>query len=66
MLSIAGQTAGPIGLKFFVDTHEWPGGCYRLKNELLFFVFKQFFPRTTPGPSASTVNNTCLNLAKPF
>jgi len=19
-------TAGPIGLKFFVDTHEWPGG----------------------------------------
>ena len=25
MLSIAGQTAGPIGLKFFVDT-GWPGG----------------------------------------
>ena len=25
MLSIAGQTAGPIGPKFFVDTHEWPG-----------------------------------------
>ena len=20
------QTAGPIGLKFFVDTHGWPGG----------------------------------------
>ena len=26
MLRIAGQTAGPIGLKFFVDTHGWPGG----------------------------------------
>ena len=23
MLRIAGQTAGPIGLKFFVDTHGW-------------------------------------------
>ena len=26
MFPIAGQTAGPIGLKFFVDTHVWPGG----------------------------------------
>ena len=26
MLSIVGQTAGPIGLKFFVDTHGWPMG----------------------------------------
>ena len=26
MLRIAGQTAGPIGLTFFVDTHGWPGG----------------------------------------
>ena len=32
MLRIAGQTAGPIGLNFFVDTHGWPGGCYSLKN----------------------------------
>ena len=23
MLRIAGQTTGPIGLKFFVDTHGW-------------------------------------------
>ena len=22
---IAGQTAGPIGLNFFVDTYGWPG-----------------------------------------
>jgi len=27
MLSIVGQTAGPIGLKFFVDTHGWPMGA---------------------------------------
>ena len=26
MFPIAGQTAGPIGLKCFVDTHGWPGG----------------------------------------
>ena len=26
MVSIAGQTAGPNGLKFFVDTYVWPGG----------------------------------------
>ena len=25
MLPIAGQTAGPNGLNFFVDTHGWPG-----------------------------------------
>ena len=26
MLPIAGQTAGPIGLTLFVDTHGWLGG----------------------------------------
>ena len=26
MFPIAGQTAGPNGLNFFVDTHRWPGG----------------------------------------
>ena len=26
MLPIAGKSAGPIGLKFFVDTHGWPHG----------------------------------------
>ena len=31
MFPIAGQTAGPIGLKFFVDTQGWPGG-YRLNK----------------------------------
>jgi len=40
MLSIAGQTAGPIGLTFFVDTH----GCYRLKKFDFFSnIFFNFF-----------------------
>ena len=29
MLPIAGQTAGPNGLNFFVDTHWWPGGVLK-------------------------------------
>ena len=36
MLPIAGQTAGPIGLTFFVDTQGWPGG---IKG----YFFKFFF-----------------------
>ena len=43
MLSIAGQTAGPIRLKFFVT-----GGCYRLKEI-------KICSRATLGPSASFV-----------
>jgi len=35
MLRIAGQTAEPIGVKFFVDTHGCPGEIF-LKN----FFFK--------------------------
>ena len=31
ILPIAGQTAGLNGLKFFVDTQECGGGCYRQK-----------------------------------
>ena len=42
MLRRAGQTAGPIGLKFFVDTHRWPGGVKGLKNSKN-FVLKFFF-----------------------
>ena len=39
MSYIAGQAAGPIGLNFFVDTHEWP--CYMKKKiELFFEIFK--------------------------
>ena len=38
MFPIAGQTAGPIGLKFLVDTQGWPGGDYRLKKKSIFFI----------------------------
>ena len=40
MFPIAGQTAGPIKLKFFVDTHVWPGG---VRLEKIRFFFKIFF-----------------------
>ena len=36
MLHIAGKTAGPIGLKFVVDTQWWPGS-------VIDFFFKFFF-----------------------
>ena len=39
MFPIAGQTAGPIGLKFFVDTQGWPG-VFKAKKIRSFF-----FPR---------------------
>ena len=32
MLPIAGQTAGPIGLKFAVDTHVWSGKAEKNLN----------------------------------
>ena len=55
MLRIAGQTVGPIGLKFFVDTHGRPGGVIGKK------IFEHFFPNNfflvfyhgKAGPSAS-------------
>ena len=51
MLSIAGQTAGPIGLKIFVDTHMGGRGVSKAKKlELLFSkFFFHFFLRATPG-----------------
>ena len=60
MFPIAGQMAGPIGLKFFVDTQGWPGSDIGYKNakkkfEIFFLSFfsKFIFPRATLGPSAS-------------
>ena len=50
MLPIAGRTAGPNGLKFFVDTQGFPWGVLGLENSIF---FKKKFPRATPGPSAS-------------
>jgi len=44
MLPIAGQMAGPIGLKFFVDTPGWPGGVIGHKIEFLKkYFFSNFF-----------------------
>ena len=49
MLPIAGKTARPIGLTFFVDTHGWPGGVLGFKknrsffSKFLFFKFKKMF-----------------------
>ena len=51
MLPIAGQTAGPNGLKFSVDTHKRPGVLKAKQNRIFFPTF--FFPRATPDPSAS-------------
>ena len=48
MLPIAGQTGGPIGLNFFVDTHGWSTCAVDFKKKIQFFI-----PRSTPGPSAS-------------
>ena len=43
MSPIARQTAGPNGLKFFVNTHGWPGVVFKaLKNDFspqFYFVF---------------------------
>ena len=60
MSPIDGETAEPIELKFVVDTHGQPGSFLRLKKFELFFnkflkvkTFFLFFPRATPGLSAS-------------
>ena len=58
MYPIAGQTAGPIGLTFFVDTHEWLGGAIgykKIRNKKNKKNSKFFFPRATPGPLASSI-----------
>ena len=71
MLLIAGQTAGPIGLNFYVDTPWVAGGRFRLKNSKILFLFLKllktffshflnvffnfFFQRATPDPSARKI-----------
>ena len=54
MLHIGGQTAGPIGLNFFVDTHGWSAGVLAKKYSKLFFpiFFNFLFKRQRPGLSA--------------
>ena len=56
MLPIAGQTAGPNGLNFFVDTHGWPGG-FKAKKFDFFFVLKKKFPWATPAFQLVTNKN---------
>ena len=58
MLPIAGQTARPIGLNIFGDTHGWPGdvlGQKTREKKFSTFFSSFFFTRATPGPSASLV-----------
>ena len=52
-MPVAGQTAGPIGLKLFVDTHGWPGGVVGSKNEIFF----PFFFTGNAGPSNKYLMN---------
>ena len=47
MLPIAGQTAGSIGLKFFVDTQWWPWSVIGYEK---FDFFKKTFLLVTSGP----------------
>ena len=44
MLPIAGQTAGTIGLNFFVDTQGWPGSVIGYKK---FKFFSNLFIKGT-------------------
>ena len=39
MFPIAGQTAGPIRLNFFVDTYGWPGVLWAKKSKYFFQIF---------------------------
>ena len=41
MFPLACQTAGPIGLNFFVDTDGWPGGVLGTKNRIFFQHLKK-------------------------
>ena len=46
MLCIAGQTAGTIGLNFFVDIHGWPGGVkifFHGQHQDLQLIINNFF-----------------------
>ena len=54
MLRFAGQTAGPIKLKFFWGHSMKDGGGYRLKKSNFFFkIYFPIFLLASPGPSVS-------------
>ena len=50
MLRIAGQTAGQIGLNFFVDTQGWPGSIigYKKSKIVIKIFFLHFFSWASP------------------
>ena len=59
MLPIAAQTAGPNGLKFFVDTHGWPGSFRqkKIRNYFLqFFLIKKKISTGNAGPFIKYLN----------
>ncbi len=54
MSTIAGQTSGPNGLKFFEGNHGCPrGGKSKKKLNILFFKISFFIPRAPRGTPAS-------------
>ena len=55
MLRIAGQTTGPIGMKFFLDTYGWPGDVkgLKFKKKMKYCYSKVFFSIFFTGSSAS-------------
>ena len=57
MLPLAGQTAGPIGLTFFLWTLMGDRGVLKAAKLNSKIFFNIFLPWATPGPSASPINN---------
>ena len=60
MLRIAGQTAGPIGLKCFVA-----GGCYRLKKRFFFKIFVHIHGQRRVLPLVLQKSTSGLNIVNP-
>ena len=59
MLRIAGQTAGPIGLTFFGDTHGWPG-------KFFFQFFFHFISTSNAEPFMQLLRNILNALMQKF
>ena len=56
MLPKAGQMAGLIRLKFFVDTQGWPGGVIGNNIESNFLFLKNFIFYFFTGNAGSSAN----------
>ena len=67
MSPIADQTAGPIGLTFFVDTHGWPGGVLGKKKSIKKKIQHFFFFFFTGNATLLLVfNNSQIFADLPF